>query len=578
MTDDPGSSYPKAHSGVNFNDAQPARKQLPKDVKWKTVDLTQFYNTDDRLWLSKERQHAVYEKSGLDYIDVRTGKPLKRFIEKWNGFASRPSFAPALLYQVKKVLKAIQDGKTIYLVEGELKAKAMEAWGYVATTNEHGAYAWTAAHAYLLANAHVVILNDADKPGQDWADDVGRSLANSTSSLRLLALTGQSNDIVDWIAAGHTKDEFELLVPRKWEPFSPPRKQAQDQAFETERASAVEMRPVEWLWKNRIAHLKVNVFFGPTEAGKSTLVYSIIAKSTVGGEWPCDGTAPQGRWIILSAEDDWADTIVPRLVANGADLDKVERLKMAGKWFDLTHDLPRLHATLKRLGDVRGIMIDPATAYLSKPGKTDSHRQADIRAILGPLGELAAEMKLTVIVILHPHKDPKAGTVLHWISGSSAFGEAPRNVQLVIPNPEDNGASVLFLRAKNNLIPQSINTNLAFRLTGTNVETPRGAVNVARVEWKDGAVETTAQEAMTRYQRPENDRRSAAEVREWLGTLLYGGPLPVTEIEQKAAIEGITLDQLKYAKTKIGVDSRKLPDNSWQWFIPGGRGDPNTVI
>jgi hypothetical protein len=80
------------------------------------------------------------------------------------------------------------------------------------------------------------------------------------------------------------------------------------------------------------------------------------------------------------------------------------------------------------------------------------------------------------------------------------------------------------------------------------------------------------------YHRPENDRRSAAEVRDWLNTLLYAGPLPVTEIEQKAAIEGITPDQLRYAKKKIGVDSRKLPDGSWQWFIIGGRGDPNPTI
>jgi hypothetical protein len=101
-------------------------------------------------------------------------------------------------------------------------------------------------------------------------------------------------------------------------------------------------------------------------------------------------------------------------------------------------------------------MIDPATAYLSKPGKTDSHRQADVRAIMGPLGELEEEEGLTVIVILHPHKDTKSTSVLNWISGSAAFGEAPRLVQLVIPNPEDDGASVLFLRAKNNLIAHNI--------------------------------------------------------------------------------------------------------------------------
>lgn len=169
--------------------------------------------------------------------------------------------------------------------------------------------------------------------------------------------------------------------------------------------------------------------------------------------------------------------------------------------------------------------------------------------------------------------------MLNWISGSAAFGEAPRLVQLVIPNPEDNGASVLFLRAKNNLIPQSINPNLAFRLVGTDVQTPRGTVQVARVQWLEGTVETTAQEAMTSYHRPENDRRSAAEVREWLGTLLYAGPLPQTEIEQKASGEGITLDQLKRAKPQVGVDSRKMSLNGgWEWYLRGGRGDTNTMI
>ena len=87
---------------------------------------------------------------------------------------------------------------------------------------------------------------------------------------------------MDWIEAGGTKEEFEQLIPTapKWKPYGLPRKQDKDQAFETERASAIEMRPVEWTWKNRIAHRKVNVFFGPAETGKSTLTYYIIAKST----------------------------------------------------------------------------------------------------------------------------------------------------------------------------------------------------------------------------------------------------------------------------------------------------------
>ena len=46
----------------------------------------------------------------------------------------------------------------------------------------------------------------------------------------------------------------------------------------------------------------------------------IIAAVTTGGEWPCgEGQAPLGNVIILSAEDGAADTIIPRLLAAGAD-------------------------------------------------------------------------------------------------------------------------------------------------------------------------------------------------------------------------------------------------------------------
>jgi hypothetical protein len=88
------------------------------------------------------------------------------------------------------------------------------------------------------------------------------------------------------------------------------------------------VEPVTWFWENRIARRKVNVFFGPPETGKSNLGLYFVAKSTRGNSWPVDGHAPQGKWIVLSAEDDWSDTIVPRLVANGADLTQVHRLKM----------------------------------------------------------------------------------------------------------------------------------------------------------------------------------------------------------------------------------------------------------
>ena len=140
-------SYPRPASGAN----QPERKQLPKGVVWKTVDLIQFYNTDDQLWLTKERQHAVYEKSGLPYIDARTGKTAKKIRRNMERVlrSVHPS-PPHFSTRSRRYGRQSGTAKQSTWWKANGKAKALEAWGYIATTNEHGAYAWTDAHAFLL--------------------------------------------------------------------------------------------------------------------------------------------------------------------------------------------------------------------------------------------------------------------------------------------------------------------------------------------------------------------------------------------------------------------------------------------
>jgi hypothetical protein len=555
-----------------------APKQLPKGVRWEKAGFYPYQDRGGRFWVMRRREVAQYA-SGQPFINVNTGKQHKRYIEVWNGFSEKPDHAPPLLYGIKGVRKAVDDGTTIFIVEGEEKVHALQKWGFTATCNEGGAGKWTMGHADEVRGpkSNIIILPDNDQPGRDHADDIGRSLINNTQSCRLLELPGlpEHGDIIDWVKAGGTKEQFEELIKtaHEWKPYGPPRKRSKE--FETEVASEIPMEPVIWFWENRIAHRKVNVLFGPPETGKSNLGLYLVAKSTRGGEWPVDGHAPQGKWIVLSAEDDWSDTIVPRLVANKADLTQVYRLKMSQHWFDLTHDLPALKTTIAKLGDVVGVLIDPATAYLSKPGKTDSHRQSDVRAILGPLGELAAECNLTLIIVLHPNKETKVQSVLAWISGSSAFGEAPRLVQLVIPHPEGEG--VLFQRAKNNNVAREVETGLAFRLDNTEVE-PGSCV--PRVVWEEGAVTISASDAMQAYNRPDSDRKSATEVRDWLHAMLHQGPVPEKILEEEGAKVGISLDQLKRAKKKIGAESRKQAamNGSWEWYLLGGAGDPNPTL
>src|SRR5262245_54814039 len=89
-------------------------------------------------------------------------------------------------------------------------------------------------------------------------------------------------------------------------------------------AADVTPEPVEWLWPGRVALGKLTLIAGEAGLGKSQVSIAMAAAVTTGGEWPCsESRAPQGNVVILSAEDGVADTIVPRLMAAGADLKRV---------------------------------------------------------------------------------------------------------------------------------------------------------------------------------------------------------------------------------------------------------------
>jgi len=101
-----------------------------------------------------------------------------------------------------------------------------------------------------------------------------------------------------------------------------------------------------------------------------------------------------GDVILLNAEDDAADTIRPRLDASGADLRRCHVLDSVvdgynangtavERSFCLKSDLGVLEAMLIANPETALVVIDPITAYLTG---VDSHVNADVRAILAPLG------------------------------------------------------------------------------------------------------------------------------------------------------------------------------------------------
>jgi putative DNA primase/helicase len=232
-----------------------------------------------------------------------------------------------------------------------------------------------------------------------------------------------------------------------------PRSASGDRAV-VRRVADVHAEPVRWLWPGRFAIGKLSILAGDPGVAKSQLTLFMAAKVTTGASWPNDEGRPQiGSVVILSCEDDIADTVRPRLEVAGADLARVnvieaiEQKNGGRRAFSLTSDLLQLERLLDKLGDVMLVIVDPISAYL---GGTDTHKNADVRAALAPLQELAARRDIAVVAVSHFTKNAGQGKSINAITGSGAFVAASRATFLV--TKDDNDPTLrLFVQAKNNL-------------------------------------------------------------------------------------------------------------------------------
>jgi putative DNA primase/helicase len=114
-------------------------------------------------------------------------------------------------------------------------------------------------------------------------------------------------------------------------------------------------------------------------------------RRAIGGSPVCNDEveAPLGDIVLLTAKDDPADTVVPRLVAAGADLNRITIVKMmrarngnggeVHRMFSLAEDLEKLRQLINKICNVVAILIDPISSYLGV-GKIDSFRDTDCAA------------------------------------------------------------------------------------------------------------------------------------------------------------------------------------------------------
>ena len=333
-------------------------------------------------------------------------------------------------------------------------------------------------------------------------------------------------------------------------------------------AGSVKPQKVKWLWPNRVPLGKLTLFVGNPDNGKSLAGTYVTATITAARSW-CDetkNTLPPSEVLIFAGEDDLADTSVPRLMAAGANLDKVRFATMVSddpnttqkvREMRLDKDIAAIKKALTDNANIRLIVIDPVSNYL---GDTKMVEEQAVRRVLSPLQALASETGVAILGIMHLNK--KAGLdAIHRIGGAMAFVGVARAVWLFAADTENLNIFHM-LRVKKNIGERS--SGLRYQIATKPVDIGGEAVPEPYVEWL-GATDKSADDMLASKPsgRPRDGRN---EVSEWLKTLLIQGPLSATEVEARCLEAGFKYRTLERCKGDIRVESFRK-DDQWFWRL-----------
>ena len=266
--------------------------------------------------------------------------------------------------------------------------------------------------------------------------------------------------------------------------------------------------------------------------------------------------------MILSAEDGVGDTIRPRLDLLGADLSRIHAINTTVRQGDKELALSLAeHLNLLELEIFRRqallLVLDPILAFT---GRADTHKSAEVRAILAPLMGTAERTGCAVLAVIHLNKRSGESSSIYRLMASLDFAAAARSVFVVGKHPADPDRRVL-AAVKANL--SAMADSLAFRFDEDGL-----------FAW-DGVVALDANDILAAPLKEEAEEATAlSEAVEFLLEVLVDGPVESKDVLKEAKEAGLKERTLDRAKTRVGVVAIRKGKGGqrgggiWYWSLP----------
>ena len=367
----------------------------------------------------------------------------------------------------------------------------------------------------------VLLCLDADKAGEDACKRLAGLLPDTVSVTRIQPCMKDWNDVLVHRAEIPNRNYFKSIVLK--EPSKP-------ETVKIIRMSDVKLTPVEWLWKPYLPFGKLSVLQGNPGEGKTYFAMHLAAACTNGKLLPNMERMEPFNVIYQTAEDGLGDTVMPRLIEAGADLDRV--LVIDDSEVQLTLSDERIEKAIVE-NNARLVIIDPIQAYLG--ADVDMNRANEVRPIFMRLGQVAQRTGCAILLIGHLNKAAGMQSLQRGL-GSIDIAAAVRSVMFIGKLKHDPTMRIL-THEKSSLAPPGV--SLAFSLG-----------DEGGFRWV-GEYDITADEMLSGIE-PQRETKTQ-QAKDLICALLAGGKQVLSEDIDKAALErGIPGRTVRDAKRELG--------------------------
>lgn len=307
----------------------------------------------------------------------------------------------------------------------------------------------------------------------------------------------------------------------------------------------MELQQVQWLWHPYIPFGKLSIIQGDPGEGKTTLALRLAAACATGNPLPGMESMEPFNVIYQSAEDGMGDTIKPRLMEAGADLDRVLSIVEDKKQLSLLDE--RIEKAIRE-HNARLMILDPIQGYIGS--RVDINRANEIRTVLKSVSSVAERTGCAIVLIGHLNKASGTSSAYRGL-GSIDFRAAARSVLLIGRLKNDPTVRVI-VHDKSSLAPEG--KSLAF-----------GLGDQEGFRWLDGYDGITSEELLCGF--TTETKTAAAE--ELIRSMLAGGQEIMAENVFRAAEgKGISRRTVNEAKKAIPNIVTRKNSKYWFWSLP----------